>query len=358
MKSIKSHFNGGLRRQWPTPILFSACGAGRMISRICHCLIYDRTVYSRSVIFGVRITSHSVISKRFASWGVTRVNRMPAFTTCFCWVQRAFELPPREVPFALVAVQSERVDYVPEGRLSPEQQADWLRSGGWSIAQVFVDGDALWLAGQHASLLVRGDEPSDVPADVAMRRRRPMWQPSALVAQALPPIEVHLGALGTLLDLGCGSGRDTVWCAQRGWHVTAVDNRRDALARLKGLLERSALGDRVRVMDCDVLRDDGAAFVSGHLPTPHDVLLLIRFFRRSFLPRLPGLVRPGGYVVMGQFLEGAEAFGHPSDPEDIVRVGELAAMFAPPDWQLVQDDRLILPDGRPFTHFVARRSME
>ncbi|KNC76763.1 hypothetical protein SARC_10754, partial [Sphaeroforma arctica JP610] len=27
-----------------------------------------------------------------------------------------------------------------------------------------------------------------------------------------------------LLDLGCGTGRDSLWASRRGWYCTAVDN--------------------------------------------------------------------------------------------------------------------------------------
>ena len=27
------------------------------------------------------------------------------------------------------------------------------------------------------------------------------------------------------VDLGCGKGRDAIWLASRGWHVTGVDNQ-------------------------------------------------------------------------------------------------------------------------------------
>jgi SAM-dependent methyltransferase len=46
------------------------------------------------------------------------------------------------------------------------------------------------------------------------REERP--QPLLDLIQALPP--------GRLLDLGCGTGQDAIWCAQQGWDVTGIDN--------------------------------------------------------------------------------------------------------------------------------------
>ena len=45
------------------------------------------------------------------------------------------------------------------------------------------------------------------------------------IAGDLPP--------GRALDLACGSGRNAVWLANRGWDVTAVDSSVDALAELR-----------------------------------------------------------------------------------------------------------------------------
>jgi SAM-dependent methyltransferase len=42
------------------------------------------------------------------------------------------------------------------------------------------------------------------------------------------------GAPGFAIDLGCGSGRDTLEMLRRGWRVLAIDREPDALQRLKG----------------------------------------------------------------------------------------------------------------------------
>lgn len=49
--------------------------------------------------------------------------------------------------------------------------------------------------------------------------------------------EVSGLATGTALDAGCGEGRDAIWLASRGWHVTAVDFSPTALRRAR---ERAA----------------------------------------------------------------------------------------------------------------------
>jgi SAM-dependent methyltransferase len=38
---------------------------------------------------------------------------------------------------------------------------------------------------------------------------------------------------GRVLDLACGSGRNAIWLAERGWDVTAVDSSAAALAELR-----------------------------------------------------------------------------------------------------------------------------
>lgn len=59
---------------------------------------------------------------------------------------------------------------------------------------------------------------------------------------ALPP--------GQALDIGCGTGRNAVYCARRGWQVTGVDDVPQALQRARQSIE--AAGQDVRLIRADI----------------------------------------------------------------------------------------------------------
>ena len=53
-------------------------------------------------------------------------------------------------------------------------------------------------------------------------------RPTLLIA-----VEAWNGSPGFALDLGCGSGRDTLTLLARGWRVHAIDTEQDAFVRLE-----------------------------------------------------------------------------------------------------------------------------
>jgi SAM-dependent methyltransferase len=66
------------------------------------------------------------------------------------------------------------------------------------------------------------------------------WAPLTTIESPRPPIDETLIEVasdlnpGKALDLGCGSGQNAVWLAQRGWVVTAVDISPGAITEAKG----------------------------------------------------------------------------------------------------------------------------
>jgi tellurite methyltransferase len=64
---------------------------------------------------------------------------------------------------------------------------------------------------------------------------------------------------GLAVDLGCGTGRDTVELLRRGWHVVAIDSEQEAISRL-----RTKTGDDER-LETQVARYEDAALPSCDL---------------------------------------------------------------------------------------------
>ena len=49
---------------------------------------------------------------------------------------------------------------------------------------------------------------------------------------------------GRMLDLGCGTGGDAIWCARQGWTVTGVDNVSVAITRARKAAATAAVDAR------------------------------------------------------------------------------------------------------------------
>jgi SAM-dependent methyltransferase len=117
---------------------------------------------------------------------------------------------------------------------------------------------------------------------------------------------------GRVLDLACGEGRNAVWLASRGWHVTGVDFSGVALDRARKLAARR--GVRVDWVRADVTRfaprpDSFQLVAILYLQLPGDD-------QRRALERAVAAMAPGGELFMvGHALRNlTEGAGGPQDP--------------------------------------------
>lgn len=101
---------------------------------------------------------------------------------------------------------------------------------------------------------------------------------------------------GSALDMGCGSGRNALYLAARGFEVTAVDSNPAAVARLQSIVQAEGL-DRVdaRVYDINEARLEGpfdfiACTVTLMFLDPGRVEAVIEDMQRA--------TRPGGYNLV------------------------------------------------------------
>lgn len=113
----------------------------------------------------------------------------------------------------------------------------------------------------------------------------------------------------TVLDLACGQGRHLRWFAQRGCSVTGVDRDAAALAASAGLGE---------LITADV--------ENGPWPLPgrrFDAVVVTNYLWRALLPTVVDSVAAGGVLVYETFAVGNETVGKPSNPDFLLRPGEL-----------------------------------
>lgn len=114
---------------------------------------------------------------------------------------------------------------------------------------------------------------------------------------------------GRVLDLACGGGRHVRWLAARGFALTAVDRDAAALQRLSGI---------ARVVVADL---EGAPW-----PLPgerFDAVLVTNYLWRALWPHLRAALDDGGVLIYETFADGHQHLGRPSNPDFLLRRGEL-----------------------------------
>lgn len=135
--------------------------------------------------------------------------------------------------------------------------------------------------------------------------------------QMIPPspwVARHIGDIrqgGPVLDLACGSGRHARLLAAQGFSVLAVDRDAAALSGLQGVAG-------VRTLQLDLEGEQwplaGQSFAG---------IVVTNYLWRPRLPDLLALLAPGGVLIYETFMLGNEAYGKPSNPDFLLRSGEL-----------------------------------
>lgn len=129
--------------------------------------------------------------------------------------------------------------------------------------------------------------------------------PSAWVVRWAP-----LVTRGTVLDVACGGGRHSRLFLDRGLEVVAVDRE-----------PREIPGARFVRADLE-----------GGNPWPFagerfEGIVVSNYLYRPLFPHLLQALAPGGVLIYETFMRGNERFGRPSNPQFLLRPGELLEAF-------------------------------
>jgi len=131
-------------------------------------------------------------------------------------------------------------------------------------------------------------------------------------------LHAHLLSCGRALDPACGLGGNSVFLAERGYEVTALDISYTALARLKDTARRRHLP-----IDCVVADLD-------YFPLPanaYDVAVVFYFFSERFIAALKQALRPRGLLFYATYNERHTSVRPTFNPAYLVAADGLAVHF-------------------------------
>lgn len=248
-----------------------------------------------------------------------------ANTTSLPWQRLAVsmhELPDRHVELQLLGSEEDL-----------QAAHAFLLEKGYTVSRSIPSSSSFWSWAHTEQLVETGCQSI------------PLWQANPLLAKSIVLIESSTPGR-TALDLACGAGRDAVFLARRGWQVTAIDHKADALQRCQSLASNSQCEMTTRQLD---LETDADALGEEC----YDLILVMRYLFRPLLPTLMQHLKPGGIICYSTFMVGAEQFGSPRNPNYLLQPGELAEIYQ--SLKILVDEKRHLADGRPVSRFVAQR---
>ena len=135
--------------------------------------------------------------------------------------------------------------------------------------------------------------------------------------RALTPVSgwvarwAHLVERGPVLDVACGGGRHAIFFAERGFEVFAVD-REDQL-----------LPPSIRFVRGDL--EDGSRWPFAG--KKFAAVVVTNYLHRPLFPVLAQSLEEGGVLLYETFMAGNERYGKPSNPNFLLRPGELLEAF-------------------------------
>lgn len=147
---------------------------------------------------------------------------------------------------------------------------------------------------------------------------------------------------GDVVDVAAGEGRHTRYLADRGHHVLAVDRDTSALADLQAR-------DDVEVVDAD-LEVAPWPFAARRFAG----VVVTNYLHRPLLPTLLAALAPGGTLLYETYAVGQERLGRPTNPDHLLRPGELLDMVAG-ELRVVAYEDVLLPRPARVQRIAASR---
>jgi SAM-dependent methyltransferase len=152
---------------------------------------------------------------------------------------------------------------------------------------------------------------------------------------------------GQVLDLAAGMGRHAALFAAAGMKVEAVDRDPAALEALRRI-------NGVKVIEADLEAGAPWPFAAHRF----DAVVVTNYLWRALFPRIAGSLAPGGVLIYETFGIGNERHGRPSNPDFLLKSGELLEFARDAGLEVVAYERGLVnvPKAAVIERICARRA--
>ena len=159
----------------------------------------------------------------------------------------------------------------------------------------------------------------------------------AEIADASPWVRRFAPAIsqgGRVLDLACGAGRHAALLASLGHTILAVDRDISGVELLQGT--------SFQTQELDLEGSDWPLL--GQL---FSGIVVTNYLYRPFLDELPKMLADGGVLIYETFANGNAQFGKPSNPNFLLKTGELLALAERSGLKVIAYEDIYLDQPKP-----------
>ena len=141
-------------------------------------------------------------------------------------------------------------------------------------------------------------------------------------------------AQGLVLDLACGTGRHSVLLASLGHTVLAVD-------------QDIALIENFNNPHIKAQQENLEGAIWPLAAQQFSAIVVTNYLYRPFLDELPRMLSEGGILIYETFADGNAQFGKPSNPNFLLKSGELLALAARSYLKVIAYEDIYLEEPKP-----------
>lgn len=143
-----------------------------------------------------------------------------------------------------------------------------------------------------------------------------------------------------VLEIACGTGRNAVYLAQKGFEVEALDISQTALEFLDKKGHENIF---IKLVDLE-----------GYVPHPdsYDIIVKTNYLDREIIPRLADALKKEGILFIETYMDHPSNTKPGSNPDFLLKAGELKSFFGKNSFEIIEYDEF---DNEPFEKYRMKK---